>query len=746
MTEKENEEEMLKTSPKEHFDQFLLNQSLSRLQMLLNPQPLVDFSFYSNALFEACQLVGNQLQLKFRSPTEKSDPQRSRDEQLHDLCLHSQIYYRKISLPEEWWKNFHSSFVGFNKETQQPIAVLLNGDSGFELHDPSSKEKQKRKIDSKLANEISKDAFVLFRSLPEGKLNLRTFWMFGIWHWRSEWVTFAFLSILCFAVSLCFPIFTNLIFDYIIPSHNIHLLLQITLGASVIVLSTLVFNYNREALLLRLSGLIDHDMEMAIWQRLIQLPATFFRRHSLYDLFLFTNAISSIRQLLSSQGVQVLLNSIFSVLFLILMFYYSVTLAFVGLALLAVELLVIAFSLPFGILYGKELINRQIESNNRTFEVVQALSKIRLSAAEARFFHRWEQAFSDSKITELKMLLLKLRMRTFHGFWSYTSTGIIFLFVILLLNSQNPSDIFTERSITIGGFLAFMTAFNLLSSTLNQVMQTLIKAILIIPLWGKIKEFSSVPPEEYISKMDPGKIQGEVKIKDISFSYQNDLPPVLKDVSMTIPAGRCVALVGPSGCGKSTLIRLLLGFESPQQGSIYYDNMDMTGINLQLLRAQMGTILQSGAILDGTILENVNSGRFYSEQEVIQTFKAMGMSSFIEQLPMGVNTVLTNGGIGLSGGQRQLILLARSLVGTPKILILDEATSSLDSQSQRVIFDNLNRLNMTRIIITQRLDNLKTGVDTIYVMEEGRIVDQGTFDELLHRCSFFSLYTRENHD
>jgi ABC-type bacteriocin/lantibiotic exporter with double-glycine peptidase domain len=160
-------------------------------------------------------------------------------------------------------------------------------------------------------------------------------------------------------------------------------------------------------------------------------------------------------------------------------------------------------------------------------------------------------------------------------------------------------------------------------------------------------------------------------------------------------------------------------------------------LNLQAIRRKLGVVLQSGAIFDGTILENINSGRHYSPEQVQESLYLIGADSFIQELPMGIHTVLTNGGMALSGGQRQLIMLARAIVGKPKILILDEATSSLDNHKQKIIYKHLSRLSMTQVIVAQRLDTIQH-VDRIYVIDQGQIIDQGTFNELANKPGLFA--------
>lgn len=716
-------------------DDFLLNQSLTQLQSILHPQQDIPENIDQNRLFDACQQVGKQLQLNFKHSAQTSST-KTLDEQVHDLCVHSQIYYRKIALPEDWLKTFHSSFLGFYGESQQPIAVLYTPQQGFRAFDPETR--QIFKIDSSVAKKLASEAFLFFRSLEDQKLSFRNIWNFNIWQRKKEWLLFGFIASLSFLLTALFPIFTQVVFDYVIPSRNENSLVEIALGMLILSLATLAFNYNRESILLRLSGLVDHDLTMANWQRLIQLPAQFFRNHSLYDLFIYSSAIGSIRQLLSSQVIQSFLSVGYAVILIIIMFYYSKALAVVGLVLVIMQALVILISTPFNVRYGREIVDLQILSNNRTFEIIKGLSKIILSASQTRFFHRWERVFSKLKQTELKQYRLRVVVRVLSAFLSYFGIASIFVAIIFFLKSQEPSDVFAQQTMSVGSFMGFLTAFSMLNSASQQLTQTFVKAMNVIPLWDKVQEMYKVPSEKYSEKVDPGVIQGEITIKDLSFGYTKEGTQTLSNINLHIKPGQCIALVGPSGCGKSTLIRLLLGFETPSKGSIFYDHHDMHGINLQLLRAQIGSVLQSSVIIDGTIQENINSGRFYTEKEVLETFQRLGMLSFIQSLPMGLNTLLIHGGASLSGGQRQLILLARALIGNPKILILDEATSSLDSKMQKIVFEHLGAQPVTRLIITQRLENLRGVADHILLMDKGSIIDQGTFDELSQRSKLFN--------
>lgn len=712
-------------------DEVLLGQSITDLESLLNPQTAIPPVPKEDLLFHACQIVGDQLDLKFTWPNKILG---NNEEQLQDLCMNSQIYYRRVRLLDHWWNHQAFPFVAFYGEAKDPVALLPVRGGGYEVVNPS--QEKKFAVNEEVSNQLSPFGYMFYRQLKEPRLTLRSIWNFIISKRRWEWLTFLFLVFCGTLASLALPIFTRFLFDEVIPNRNEFLLMEIALGAALISIVTLAFNLGREIIILRLESLSDHDMEMAIWQRLIQLPIRFFRRYSLYDLFTFTNAISSIRKLLVSHTIQVIFNAFFSIIYFFLMIYYSWILSLVGLAILAVEIIAIIIPVYFGVQYGRILLERQIDANNKMLEMVQALTKVRLAGAEARMFNRWEQSFANMIKIDLKALYLQLKSGVFNTLWSNTGTWILYFAVILIIFSQQAT-IGTFGTLTLGSYMAFISVFGLFSSAILQLGGALLNVVGAVPLWEKTKLFSEAEPEEISQKPDPGILQGEIRIDHLTFGYQPDIPPVIKDLSLVIHPGESVAFVGPSGCGKTTLLRLILGFEKSNQGSISYDNKDLKGLNLQAVRRQLGVVLQSGAIFDGTILENINSGRHYSPEQVQEALYLIGAETFIQELPMGIQTVLTNGGSALSGGQKQLILLARAIVGRPKILILDEATSSLDNHKQKIIYEHLERLSMTQIIVAQRLDTIQH-VDRIYVIDEGRIIDEGTFAELANKPGLFA--------
>ncbi|MBD3558293.1 ATP-binding cassette domain-containing protein, partial [Planktothrix sp. FACHB-1355] len=261
--------------------------------------------------------------------------------------------------------------------------------------------------------------------------------------------------------------------------------------------------------------------------------------------------------------------------------------------------------------------------------------------------------------------------------------------------------------------------------------------IQIAPLWERAQPILQGKLESDTHKADPGHLQGRVVLDKVVFRYREEGQLILDRVSINAEPGEFVAIVGPSGSGKSTIFRLLLGFETPLSGKIYYDGQDLAQLDLQALRRQLGVVLQNGRLMQGSIFDNITGGALVSMNEVWEAARMAGFAKDIEQMPMGMHTVVSEGGSNLSGGQRQRMAIARSLLLQPRIILLDEATSFLDNNTQQIVTENLEKLNVTRIVIAHRLSTIRNA-DRIYVMEQGRIVQVGSFEELIQQPGLFA--------
>jgi ATP-binding cassette subfamily C protein len=298
-----------------------------------------------------------------------------------------------------------------------------------------------------------------------------------------------------------------------------------------------------------------------------------------------------------------------------------------------------------------------------------------------------------------------------------------------------------DGSLSTGSFLAFNAAFGQFVAASLQMASVVVSLLSIVPIYERAKPILETVPEVDLAKTNPGELTGAIELSHISFHYHADGPLILDDVSMHVGSGEFVALVGPSGAGKSSVFRLLLGFEAPDTGSVYYDRQDLATLDVQAVRRQTGVVLQNAQVLPGTVFENIVGSAPLTIEDATEAATMAGLAQDIEQMPMGMHTFIMEGGGTLSGGQRQRLLIARAVVGKPRILLFDEATSALDNRTQAHVSNSLEALHTTRVVVAHRLSTI-VHADRIYVMDKGRVVQVGTYDELLNQDGLFVALAR----
>ena len=289
-------------------------------------------------------------------------------------------------------------------------------------------------------------------------------------------------------------------------------------------------------------------------------------------------------------------------------------------------------------------------------------------------------------------------------------------------------------SLELAGFLAFLTAFASFQAAIVAIAEGIWQLASRKSEIERLKVFLESDVESPGGRPPAGKLDGSLEFSHVTFRYAPDLPPVLRDISFSVSPGEFVAIVGPSGAGKSSLIRLLLGFESPANGSILFSGQDLRELDVNSVRRQLGVILQNSRIMPGSILENITAGTACTPAEVKEALRMAALDREIAALPMGIHTHVSEG--VLSGGQQQRLLIARALIGNPAIVIMDESTSALDNETQECVRRNIDRLNVTRIIIAHRLSTI-LNADRIYVLDKGVIQESVTFAELMSRDGVF---------
>lgn len=701
----------------------------SQLQTALDKEVTEFAQEGRNLLSDTCQFIGNKLNLKFDLSSE-INPALSSKEQVETLCFDSHVYHRMIFLSPYWWKINIGPLLGFSKESKKPVALIPehNRYSIVDLEQSSSKE-----VNSETVEGLSTDAFEFYRAFPlKPELTGRDLIAFGSFQKWGIFIGIFFLSLTAALLNLFFPFFNAALFDIAIPNDDRSLLLQIVIGMLMITVGNEMFILSREYLIVKLEGFLDREFESAIWQRILDLPLRFFRRFQIGDLLLRVFSVNTIRRKISEQGLRVTLNSVFSIMYLIPMFYYSIGLSFAGIGIVLVGILFSFWAIIKNLNYNRQMLDLKGKMNDQVLQLLSGISKIHIYGAENIIFVFWEKVFYLIKRLEWKMQKVNNITELVNFVISNLGTLVIYVAaLILILNTEHLT------ALTMGHFLAFLAAFGPFSYAVGDLSNTFLESIELVPLWRKSQVLFRTPIEMDTTKSLTFKVKGHIHLDHVSFRYDKNSPYIFNNISMEIQEGEFVGIVGHSGCGKSTLVRLLVGFEAPESGAIYFDNVDSETLDLRKLRKQIGIVLQTSALIDGTIRENVAAGGYYSDEQIRHALRLAGFEEELKRLPMDINTLLMDKGNTLSGGQRQRLLIARALIGQPKILIFDEATNALDNTTQELIAQTLDKLNATRIIIAHRLSRIRKA-DKIYVLQEGKIQDSGTFEELAQRKGIFA--------
>ncbi len=295
-----------------------------------------------------------------------------------------------------------------------------------------------------------------------------------------------------------------------------------------------------------------------------------------------------------------------------------------------------------------------------------------------------------------------------------------------------------KNHVSVADYYAFNSAYAYISSAFSALAAIALTVATIKPSLDIIMPLMEAVPEQQNDKETVTNISGAIELSHLSFRYSPEGPMIIDDLSLTIPARQYVAVVGRTGCGKSTLMRLLLGFEKPTKGAIFYDRKDTRHLDMRSVRRLIGTVMQDGTLFGGSIFENITiSAPTLTLDDAWKAAELAGIADSIREMPMGMHTVLQDGGGGISGGQRQRLMIARAIAPKPKLLLLDEATSALDNITQKQVSEALDRMRCTRIVIAHRLSTIRH-CDRILVLDQGKIVEDGTYEQLMEKKGFFA--------
>lgn len=724
-------EEVLRHKEKEVQDNSRMHSGLKRLMNTLNLKER-DTSgdeevFIDNLLYQACVVVGKSKKITIVPSYELKRNNAQSSDLLGDIARASQIRVRQIILKDTWWKEDNGALLAYKTEDGQPVALLPLSPTRYVLYDPA--DDSQVLVDNTVADTIKAQAYTFYRPLPTtavGYKDLLRYLADGIW--KSDITAVLVMGILGGLLGVLTPVVTGIIFDRVIPDGERLLLIQIGFLLIAIAITTFAFNLTRSFAMHRIEGRSEADLQAAIWDRLLSLPVPFFKDYTAGELSGRAMGISQIRMILSGAVSNTIISGIFAIFYYLLLFYYSWRLALIC---TVIVIIVMGISLLFGFLqirYERVLIDLNNTLSGKIFGLLSGVSKIKTSGAEKRAFNNWARDFGQVRDVTYRKENLGNKMQVFNSTVTIIATAIIF-FAMIKLKGVN---------LGAGKFIAFNSAFSSFLNATLEISAVILQVNIIKPLYEKIRPILETRPEFDQEKAEPGQLEGNIEVSHVNFRYQPDGPLVLNDVVMEIEKGDYVGIVGPSGSGKSTLFRLLLGFEKPEAGQIYYDQQDLENVDIRSIRRQLGVVLQSGQLMYGSIFDNiVAASPGLTINDAWEAARMAGMEDDIRNMPMGMHTMISEAGSTLSGGQKQRLLIARAIISKPKIIYFDEATSALDNKTQKIVSESLANLGVTRVVIAHRLSTI-INCNKIFVMDRGQIVEQGSYQELYERGGLFT--------
>ena len=698
----------------------IMDKALSQLATVFESVDEIILGNNENDLWNAFQIITNHLNIKLVKPPETSLKQ-SNHELISTTVRSSGFRYRTVTLSKDWWRFDNGPLLVFDTFTDKACALIFHTSGEYRMYD--SELNKLIPVTEALSYRFSLRAYTFYRSLPDEKLTLKALFSFSIYNQKMDCFRIVLVQVFLGLLGLFVPIATGIILDQAVPNANLSILSQCVFGILACSFSMALFNLAQIFAFMRLRFKTNSVLQPAVWDRLLRLPTAFFQRYSPGDLTLRASGIDTMQSEITGAGLQTILSGVFSFITLGLMFYYSPLLAGCSIILVIIVVTFITLSNMVLLKYQRPLYALQGKLASLSFQFLVGISKLRISNSDSRAFGNWVDEFGKKNRMVWMSSVWGIRFGIIRGLIS----TLMFIALYALVGTK-------EAPISFGAFIAFNAAFGQFFSALLALADVLAKFINLVPLYERISPILQEIPEP--EGMIIHSLSGKIAIQELSFHYHLEHLPVLEKISLHANEGEFVAITGATGSGKSTLFRLLLGFETPTKGHIYYDDQNLNKLNIRSIREQCGVVLQNGAIFPGTVFENIVGGRSFSMDEAWEAARMAELDKDIEAMPMGMHTLLTERGGTLSVGQRQRLMIARALSRKPKILLLDEATSALDNITQAKVMYNIEQLKVTRLIAAHRLSTL-IKADRIYVMDEGKIVQTGTYDELVREGGIF---------
>lgn len=652
------------------------------------------------------------------------------EEQLTGILRPRGIMMREIRLTGSWWRECVGPLLGYAKDGRLIALTPTRTGLGYQYrrHDGTIRKVDKQVMDQ----ELKPKAITFTKPLPMRALTIKDLIKYT---WSVVSGPNALLLVACSLVVALLGMFTpmvnKLIFDTVIPTGETSDLLPITGLLIGVTVGTLLVTLTRNLYVIRIQRMVELHVQNSVMARTFLLRPGFFNQFSSGELMAKLQNLATLASIVNESIVGALLSSVLSVIYLIQVYIYGGALLWPAMGIIGLQVLLLFLNYFRIVAVQKEYTEKSAKLGGLEYNLFAGIQKIKLTGSENRAYVRWLDHYGDAA---------RLIYNPEFARRLYPALGVLLGMggTMLLYWSALSNGVSTS------GFIAFSSAFGLMTAALAQLSAVIPNLARIKPMLENIRPLLDAEPEMREKAPQVMNLSGSIEVSDVSFRYEEGGAQILDNLSLKVAPGEYVAIVGKSGSGKSTLMRLLLGFEEPQKGGIYYDNYDLAKVDKASLRRKLGCCLQSGSLFSGDLFQNITiTAPWATHEDAWEALRLACLEDDVRQMPMGLHTLVSEGGGGFSGGQKQRILIARALISKPRIILFDEATSALDNISQKVVSNNLDRLKCTRLVIAHRLSTIRH-CDRIVVLDKGRIVEEGTFEKLMaDKGLFYEMSLRQ---
>ena len=689
-----------------------------------------DADVEDTALADALRIVGRQQGIDFRIPVRSGLSESPVG--LVDILDASGVRGRRVRFKDagKWWRSDSNAMLAFRAEDGRPVALLPGTLGGYREVDPVSGRSVRVTADR--AGTLHDEAWMFYRPLPPGRVKPGDLLSLALHGSGADLARLVLAGLPGGLIKLLPALALGFVANHIVAGGSAGTIYFVAATLAGFGLLGALLHLFQSTAMMRLEGRSASRVEAAFWDRLMRLPPAVLRRHPAGDLAMSGMTFQNLRD--GMQGV--VADSLLSVVFLLpvfaVIFFYDAALGGIALIFSLGSLLVtVSIGLrqiaPYGRMLGAV---RRVAG--RLFQIVGGIAKLRVENAEGSAFAIWARDYREQKRAELELGAEEEHSRAFGAALPFLAGGVLLSAVVTV----------SDRNLPVGDFLVVYTVFIAFQAAVARLGESFGTVAAMLPAFDQMRPLLAAVPETESAGEPVERLGGEVLFDHISFRYEPDGPLILDDVTIRAEPGDFVAIAGESGAGKSTLFRLALGIERPTAGAVYYDGRDLRHLNLKQVRRKIGAVPQSVRLHPQDLWDNIvahHEGT--SAEDVWQAARAAGIEREIKAMPMGMMTMVGGSGSVLSGGESQRVTIARSLIGSPRIMLLDEATNWLDNESQAEVMQNLALLTSTRIVIAHRLSTLQQA-DRIYVLQAGKVVQSGSFNELMEVEGVFSELVR----